>query len=92
MARVVKKLLEAGANPALQTPPVETPVTKVSSKKAIESTNPFDDDDENAADRPSEESVSSDVGLLTPLHLAVASGFEDVVSAFVEHSEYWAFS
>lgn len=101
MAHVVKKLLEAGANPTLQTPPIASsssfsPSASVVTnlpKKVDASTNPFDDDDEINDEEPTSESkATEDLGLLTPLHLAVTSGFEEVVLAFVEYAEYFSVS
>lgn len=79
MSAVVRKLLDNGSDPNLQTPPPSSHSIQ-SAQIADESGNPFGDEEE-------EEEEIADVGLHSSMHLAVYGGFEDVVTAFVEHAE-----
>jgi hypothetical protein len=49
-----------------------------------ESYNPFEDDE---VDQAQEEEDIQEIGLHSSIHLAVHGGFEDVITAFVEHTE-----
>lgn len=88
MSAVVRKLLDSGSDPNLQTPPptfsspVQAKVAEVA-KVADESYNPFEDDE---VDQTQEEEIQ-EIGLHSSIHLAVHGGFEDVITAFVEHTE-----
>lgn len=82
MSALVKKLLESGSDPNLQTPPPSLS-SPVQAKVADESYNPFEDDE---VDQTQEEQIQH-IGLHSSMHLAVHGGFEDVISAFVEHTE-----
>ncbi len=84
MSAVVRKLLDNGSDPNLQTPPPSHSSPIHSAKVADESSNPFGGDDES--DEIQEE--IPDIGLHSSIHLAVHGGFEDVVMAFVEHAEF----
>lgn len=88
MSAVVRKLLDNGSDPNLQTPPptISSPVqVKVKvAKVADESYNPFEDDE---VDQAQEEEDIQEIGLHSSIHLAVHGGFEDVITAFVEHTE-----
>jgi len=84
LSGLTKKLLHNGADPNLQTPPPPSISTTVVSK-SNNSSNPFGDEDDG-------EELSSlpeyaTVGLQTALHMAVLGGYEEVILAFVEHSE-----
>ncbi|KZS21164.1 Rabankyrin-5 [Daphnia magna] len=82
MSNLVKKLLESGSDPNLQTPPPSLSMP-VQAKVADESYNPFEDDEVDQ----SHEEESENIGLHSSIHLAVHGGFEDVITAFVEHTE-----
>ena len=71
-ARLVARLLKAGSNPSLQTPP---PSSAQNGRRS--DSNPFDDEDGH----------DPAVGLQSPLHLAVAQGHDEVVEAFVRFAE-----
>lgn len=89
MSAVVRKLLDNGSDPNLQTPPptISSPVqVKVKvAKVADESYNPFEDDEVDQAQEKEED--IQEIGLHSSIHLAVHGGFEDVITAFVEHTE-----
>ena len=94
MSAVVRKLLDNGSDPNLQTPPplrsssISSPVKKKADESSS-SSNPFGDDDEDEvyeANGHAQENVEN-IGLYSSIHLAVLGGFEDVILAFVEHSE-----
>lgn len=84
MSSVVRKLLDSGSDPNLQTPPPSLSSPVQLAKVLDESSNPFGDDE---VDEQVAESIH-DSGLLSSIHLAVHGGYEDVVMAFVEHAEY----
>ena len=85
MSALVRELLDNGSDPNLQTPPpsLSSPVRVKVAKAADESYNPFEDDE---VDQVQEEEIQ-DIGLYSSIHLAVHGGFEDVITAFVEHTE-----
>lgn len=97
MAVLVTRLLEAGCNPALQTPPPSTQAgLHISPKKNGPSSihhddsNPFGDDEDDAPSQNNKlDQIGNDlvIGLQSPLHLAVLGGHDDVVHAFVQHAE-----
>ncbi len=86
MSALVRELLDNGSDPNLQTPPpsLSSPVQVKVAKVADESYNPFEDDE---VDQAQEEEEIQDIGLHSSIHLAVHGGFEDVITAFVEHTE-----
>ena len=86
MSALVRELLDNGSDPNLQTPPpsLSSPVQGKVAKVADESYNPFEDDE---VDQAQEEEEIQDIGLHSSIHLAVHGGFEDVITAFVEHTE-----
>jgi len=83
MASLTRKLLESGSNPNLQTPPPPYDCSISGSDiRRQDNSNPFEDETEDTFTNP-----DIPVGLLSPLHLAVENGFEDIVLAFVERTE-----
>lgn len=83
MSGLVRKLLDNGSDPNLQTPPpcLSSQIQPV--KVLDECSNPFGDDE---VDEQVQE-VEQESGLHSSIHLAVQGGYEDVVMAFVEHAE-----
>jgi ankyrin repeat protein len=79
------KLLQNGADSNLQTPPLPSSRTTMVSKSNNDSSNPFDDEDDGEEEVPSLPATAA--GLQTALHMAVLGGYEEVILAFVEHSE-----
>jgi len=97
MADLVTRLLEAGCNPALQTPPPSAQTgLNVSPKKNgpnshhNDDSNPFGDDEDDVIPQDHKLDQMGNglvIGLQSPLHLAVLGGHDDVVQAFVQHAE-----
>lgn len=97
MAVLVSRLLEAGCNPGLQTPPPPLSSQSLSpgrkkkngtANHTRDDSNPFaDDDDDEGVEEESDQQKSEVIGLQSPLHLAVLGGHDDVVKAFVQHAE-----